>query len=107
MDDLDLTDIVISQMSKQILKLYTRQISSYVVNARNNYMLKHSVLVVSVQMKKISKFRVSVPNNELVQFSVNASECYQTVKGFGATISDSTGINIASLSPGAQNQLLR
>ncbi|KDR16212.1 Glucosylceramidase, partial [Zootermopsis nevadensis] len=48
-----------------------------------------------------------LPNTELVQFSVNVSERYQNVTGFGGAITDAAGINIASLSPGAQNQLLR
>jgi O-glycosyl hydrolase len=42
-----------------------------------------------------------------VQFSVIVSEHYQTVKGFGGAMTDVAGINIASLSLEAQNQLLR
>jgi hypothetical protein len=57
-------------------------------------------------MKLFSKFCVSVPNNDFVQFSLNMSERYHIEKGFCGAMTDASGINIASLSPQAQNQLL-
>lgn len=39
-------------------------------------------------------------------FNLNADTTYQQVDGFGGAFTDSAGLNIASLSPAAQNQLL-
>ena len=40
-------------------------------------------------------------------FSVDAKHHFQKMKGFGGAFTDAAGINIASLSSGAQDRLLR
>ncbi|KAL8184501.1 UNVERIFIED_CONTAM: hypothetical protein K2H54_018609, partial [Gekko kuhli] len=42
-----------------------------------------------------------------LEYFFNASERYQHIKGFGGSHTDAAAINILSLSPDAQNQLLR
>lgn len=41
------------------------------------------------------------------RFKINTSKTYQKIKGFGGAFTDAAGINILSLSKGAQNNLLR
>jgi hypothetical protein len=50
---------------------------------------------------------VSVQNAKSANFKVLPLKRYQTMKGFGGAMTDSSVFNIGSLTPEAQNQLLR
>lgn len=50
---------------------------------------------------------VSAQNAKSANFKVLPFKRFQTIKGFGGAMTDSSAVNIGSLTPGAQNQLLR
>jgi hypothetical protein len=54
-----------------------------------------------------SSLYVSVQNAKSANFKVLPLKPYQTMKGFGGAMTDSSVFNIGSLTPGARNQLLR
>lgn len=52
-------------------------------------------------------FAEEAPSNGGITFEVDSSKQYQSIIGWGATVTDSAGINIQKLSEGAKKQLIR
>ncbi|XP_053552504.1 lysosomal acid glucosylceramidase [Bombina bombina] len=51
-------------------------------------------------------FKKEQPTKSGLVFTLNDKKKFQTIKGFGGAVTDSASLNILSLSPGSQNNLL-
>uniref|UniRef100_A0A914E1J5 Glucosylceramidase n=1 Tax=Acrobeloides nanus TaxID=290746 RepID=A0A914E1J5_9BILA len=59
----------------------------------------------SIWSGKLSNVGLTVPN--AINITLNETQKFQTIIGFGGAFTDAAGINLAKLSPGAQQNLIR